>query len=489
VITLTISCVALVLLALIGLGWPLLRAKRNALQRGQFDRAVYRDQLTEIDRDLARGVLDIAEADTARLEVQRRLLGVRADVTQVAQTGRSPRLAFVTAVLVAGGAGGLYAVLGAPTLEDVPHVIASAQAQTVAQAQAPAAPSPHDAAAPTAGKPDGHGDYRVAAEKLREKLKAEPNNAEGWELYAHTESRIGDYQLATDAYRRAIDLGRKTPSAYDGLGEMLVLGSDGIVLPPAKDAFQQALRVEPKNPIARFYLALADSQAGEARKAVDAWVSLAADMPADDQMREEIARRIDAASRSGGFEAPKMPNGQAAAAQPSAGAAAAGPTPEQMAAAANMSQADRDKMIQGMIDQLAARLVKEPNDGEGWLKLANAYAAQGETDKAVNAFDHASQLKPKDPTIKLEAVATMIAPLQPTDMIPAKAVTMLHEVAALAPDAPEVLWYLGVVDARQGRPEQARQSWTKLLGDLDEGSQDRQMVQSAIDQLGKPDKQ
>ena len=484
-ITLTISCVALVLLALIGLGWPLLRASRTNFQRGQFDRAVYRDQLSEIDNDLARGVLDAGEADAARLEVQRRLLAVRADAAQPMQTSRSPRLAVATALLVAGGAGGLYAVLGAPTLEDVPHVIASAQAQTVAQSapQAAAAASPHDTAAPAAGKPDGHGDYRAAADKLRQKLESEPNNAEGWELYAHTESRIGDYQRATDAYRRAIDLGRKVPSAYDGLGEMLVLGADGIVLPPAKDAFQDALTLEPGNAVARFYLALADSQAGEAHKAVDAWVSLAGYLPADDQMREEISRRIADAARSGGFDAPKMPDGKSAA---DAQAGAGGPTPDQMAAAANMSPADRDKMIQTMIDQLAARLAKEPNDFEGWMKLANAYAVQEKTDKAVDAFDHASRLKPNDPTIKLDAVAAMIAPLHPTDTIPPKAVTLLHEVSAVAPEAPEVLWYLGIVDAREGRPEQARVSWTKLLGDLDEGSQDRQMVQTAIDQLGKP---
>ena len=482
-ITLTISCVALVLLALIGLGWPLLRASRTNFQRGQFDRAVYRDQLSEIDRDLARGVLEAGEADAARLEVQRRLLAVRADAAQTTQTSRSPRLAVATALLVAGSAGGLYVALGAPALEDMPHVIAAAQAQTVAQAAAPSAASPHDAAAPVSAKPDNHGDYRAAADKLRQKLQSEPNNAEGWELYAHTESRIGDYQRATDAYRRAIDLGRKTPSAFNGLGEMLVLGADGIVLPPAKDASQQALRLEPKSGIARFYLALADSQAGEARKAVDAWIGLAADLPTDDDMRDQIERRIADAARSGGFEAPKMPAGKTAA---EIQAAAGGPTAEQISASANLSPAERDKMINSMIDQLATRLAKEPNDTDGWLKLANAYAVQGQTDKAVDAYDHAARLKPNDPTIKLDAVATMIEPLNATDAIPPKAVTLLHEVAAVAPDSPEVLWYLGIVDAREGRPEQARQNWTKLLGDLQDGSQDKQMVQKAIDQLGKP---
>ena len=101
--------------------------------------------------------------------------------------------ALCTTVLVAASAFGLYLILGAPELPDVPFV---------AQAQAQAA-SPHDAAPANGQKPPSHGDFRAAAEKMREKLKADPNNADAWELYARTESRIGDYQEASTAYRRA----------------------------------------------------------------------------------------------------------------------------------------------------------------------------------------------------------------------------------------------------------------------------------------------
>ncbi len=465
---LILSCAALLLLVLMALAWPLLRGARLPVGRNQFDRAVYRDQLDEIDRDLARGVLDAGEADAARLEVQRRLLGVRGEDRVFASPGRSPVIAGITATLVSIGAGGLYLWLGAPTLPDMPFLVAQAQAAS----SDPALEGP---------KPPSHGDFRAAAQKLRDKLTAEPNNAEGWELYARTESRIGEYQRATDAYARALQLGRKTQTVYDGYGEMQVLGAQGIVLPAAKDAFAQALRMAPGDVIARFYLALADSQAGEAHKAVDAWISLAADLPGDDEMREELANRIAAAAKSGGFEAPGLPPGQNA---PVATAAATGaPSEAQMKAAATMSDADRDKMIASMVDQLAARLAASPGDLEGWLKLANAYVVQGKTDKAVEAFDHAAALKPGDPTIRLEAVAALIAPLQPADPIPPKAVTLLHEVSASAPDAPEVLWYLGVVDAREGRKNQARQNWTHLLGDLEDGSADKKMVQAALGSL------
>jgi cytochrome c-type biogenesis protein CcmH len=463
VIPLIVACAALLILAIAAIAWPLLRGARTPVGRDQFDRAVYRDQLDEIDRDLARGVLDQSEADAARLEVQRRLLGVRGDGEDAMSGKPSPAVAAFTAILVAGSALGLYLILGAPELPDMPFAVAQAQSAAAAGQQAPA-----------------HDDFRAAAAKMREKLQSDPDNAAAWELYARTESRIGEYQNAADAYRHAIDLGRKTPKALDGYAEMLVIAAQGIVPPAAADTFGEVVRMDPGNPVARFYLALADAQAGEARKAVDEWVKLAADLPNDDGMREEIGNRIAAAAQSGGFEPPKLPAGRASPPPDASG----NPTSEQMQAAAGMSQADRDKMIQTMIDQLAARLAREPNDVAGWGKLAQAYAVQGKTDKAVDALDRASALKPDDPTIKLEEVAVLLAPLQPADPIPPKAIALLHEVSAVAPDAPEVLWYLGIVDARQGRPDEARKNWTKLIGDLEEGSQDRKMVQSALDQLG-----
>ena len=140
-------------------------------------------------------------------------------------------------------------------------------------------------------------------------------------------------------------------------------------------------------------------------------------------------------------------------------------------------------MIQDMIDKLATKLKANPNDADGWLKLANAYGVQGKLDLASDAFDHAAALRPNDPTIKLESVATIIAKLEPSDPIPAKAVTLLHEVSAVAPDAPEVLWYLGIVAAREGRKDEAKGDWTRLLAKLDSASEDYQTVQKALGSL------
>ena len=138
-----------------------------------------------------------------------------------------------------------------------------------------------------------------------------------------------------------------------------------------------------------------------------------------------------------------------------------------------------------MVAQLAARLQTEPDDLEGWLRLGRSYAVLEEPDKAVDAFEHAAKLKPDDPSIKLQEFETLIAKLQPSDPLPARAMELLRQVAAIAPDQPEALWYLGVQAARDGKPDEARSDWTKLLATLPADGEDAKMVKSALDTLPK----
>jgi len=219
----TLFCAGMVLLVLAAVSLPLLSGGDGLPTRGQYDRAVYRDQLREVDRDAVRGVLSPEEADAARLEIQRRLLAVdgidRASGWRA--QSRSPVMAIVASLFVVLGAGGLYWRLGAPTLTDAPYAARPAP-------EANAVPPGSNAPA-SAGPAAPHTDMRQAAEKLELKLAADPNNAEGWVLYARTTSMLGDWQKAGDAYKRALDLGQKGSEVYAGYGEMQVMAADGIV--------------------------------------------------------------------------------------------------------------------------------------------------------------------------------------------------------------------------------------------------------------------
>ncbi len=264
---------------------------------------------------------------------------------------------------------------------------------------------------------------------------------------------------------------------------MLVLQADGIVSPAAHDVFVETLGTDPKNDVARYYLALADEQAGEEQRAIDRWQALAADIADDSPMREAIARGVAEAAKAGHIAAPALPQGTPPQPQRDAADAEPGPNQEQMGAAAQMPEGERKQMIQSMVAQLATRLQTEPNDLEGWLRLGRSYAVLGESDKALDAFDHAAKLRPDDTSIKLQEFQTLIAKLQPSDALPERAVQLLRQVAAIAPDQPEALWYLGVQAARDGKPDEARRDWTKLLAALPPDGEDAKLVKSALDTL------
>jgi cytochrome c-type biogenesis protein CcmH len=287
---------ALVVVATFALGvvvWPLLRQGKAAPPTARFDRAVYRDQLREVERDLARGVLNAGEAASARLEIERRLLATAAPETQAAAPRRSRRLvALSIAIIVAVWAAGFYLIFGAPGVPDMPF---SARHESRVAA--------------------GHRDIEDAAARLEARLESTGGDADSWMLLARTETGLHHWDKSAEAYRHVLELApdRAGPPVRLAYGETLTLAAGGIVTPAARDAFNAALSGDPGNQVARFYLALADAQAGEAKAAIDAWLKLAGELPAQSDMRAEIERRVAAAAQDAGIAAPALPPPAAAA--------------------------------------------------------------------------------------------------------------------------------------------------------------------------------
>jgi cytochrome c-type biogenesis protein CcmH/NrfG len=104
----------------------------------------------------------------------------------------------------------------------------------------------------------------------------------------------------------------------------------------------------------------------------------------------------------------------------------------------------------------------------------------------VDAYDHAVALKPGDVEIPMQEVEAMLANRKPDDAIPARVVTLLKQIDAVAPDRPEVLWYLGVVAVRNGQRDDARRDWQHLLTLLPADGEDHKTVVEALQAIDKP---
>jgi cytochrome c-type biogenesis protein CcmH len=344
--------------------WPLARSRR--VDGNASDVVIYRDQLHEIERDRASGTIGTAEADAARVEVSRRLLAA-ADAQAPPAADPALRLrhrrwtAVAAFVVIPLGAICVYLVLGSPNLPGQPL------------AQRFAAPADANSVAGLIARVETH-------------LERNPDDGRGWDVVAPIYMRLGRFDDAIRAYRSALKLEGETADRQASLGEALAGAAGGVITTDAKGAFERALVLDKSNPRAQFYLGLAAEQDGRASEAVDRWQSLIAHAPADAPwlayVREALARVEPSRAQTQGSGAP----------------AGSGPSAQDVASAAEMSPSERDQMVRGMVERLAARLSADGSDVESWLRLMRAYVVLGELGKARAAAADARRALASDPT-------------------------------------------------------------------------------------------
>ncbi|HMD63223.1 MAG TPA: c-type cytochrome biogenesis protein CcmI [Stellaceae bacterium] len=345
----------LVLVALIVLLKPLLRAAPGSARQGESVVAVFRRQLANLDSEIAQGRLTPHDAAPVRAEITRRMLST---ADQEAQISRPAVLGSAETSWRIGAAIGIAALLPAAAL--VLYLAVGAPG-AIERSRSVAAAAPHDRA-----------ELAAAAEQLKARLEQDPGHAQGWILLARTFTSLERFPEAREAYGRAIALAPDEPRLHAELGELLVLTAGGNVTAEAAVEFAKA----GDDPRARFYGAEAALQRGDREAAKAALRALLAEAPAEAPWRKVVQERL--AELAPGEQPPD--------------AKGSGPTAQDVAAARSMSPEERQAMIRGMVDRLAARLEQNPNDKDGWIRLAHAYDVLGETEKAEAARARAAQV-------------------------------------------------------------------------------------------------
>ena len=106
-------------------------------------------------------------------------------------------------------------------------------------------------------------DFAVVFARMEAHLAANPTDTKGWSLIAPIYLRQGRYDDAANAFASALRYGKPDPEQFAGLGEARTLSAEGVVTATAREAFAEAVKLDPKNPRARYYLALAQEQDGD----------------------------------------------------------------------------------------------------------------------------------------------------------------------------------------------------------------------------------
>jgi cytochrome c-type biogenesis protein CcmH len=323
--------------------WPLAR-RGNELRSGS-DVAVYRDQLAEIERDRAAGLIGESEAIGARVEVSRRLIAA-AD----AQTGppssvssatwRRRAVALVALVVLPFGAAAFYLALGSPSLPDQPLAPRLA-----------------------ASRSDPSVDTLIA--QVEEHLSRRPEDGRGWEVIAPVYLRLGRFDDAVKARRNALRLNGATGEREAALGEALVFAANGVVTAEAKAAFERAIALDANRVEARYFLGLAAEQDGDYSQAAATWRALLEAAPPDAPWIDVLRGALARVNPGGATGSPRID-----------------PSDEQVTASRQLGPEQRKAMIEGMVERLSERLHRDGADVDGWLRLVRSYLVLGQPEKA-----------------------------------------------------------------------------------------------------------
>ncbi|MDW3222479.1 MAG: c-type cytochrome biogenesis protein CcmI [Paracoccaceae bacterium] len=382
----TAGVLALTVTLLLALG---LRAPRigTAEPAAAYDLRVYRDQLREVDKDLARGVVTEADAERIRTEVSRRILAadanLQADQVSLDADKGSPKLvAAVFAVVLIGGSFAIYLQLGAPgygdlALADRIEMADNARSERPSQEAA-------EASMPQSGTPEGASpDYVALVEQLRETVAARPDDLQGNVLLAQNEANLGNFIAASRAQSEVLRIkgADAGPADFVDYADMLVLAAGGYVSPEAEAALNRALSFDQTNGTARYYMGLMMAQTGRPDTAFRMWDALLREGPQSAPWISPILAQIeDMAFRAGvTYQIPEIGAGR-------------GPSASDIEAAGDMSPAERMEMIQGMVGGLSERLANEGGTVDEWAQLIGALGVLGRTGQARAVYENAIEV-------------------------------------------------------------------------------------------------
>ncbi len=350
---------------------PLLRPETARDADSRDATAVYRDQLTEIDAERERGLIGAGEAEAARTEIARRLLASASESEAAAATpltvndppravaaARHAALALMAGLPITAMA--LYLAVGQPGL-------------------------PSQSAATQPPVPAANADVAQLVAAVEARLQKHPEDGDGWDVIAPVYLRQQRFREAADAFARATRIKGESTTRLAGFAEATVMAHDGIVTETARVAYEKLAKLEPGRIEPRFWLALAKEQDGNHAAAAADYAQLLQGGEPDASWRPLVTERLEAMrAKLGGVAPPATSPGPPAN-------DARGPSAADIASAGQLPAADRDRMIEDMVQGLAARLQKNGDDLAGWQRLIRAYTVMGRKSDAIAALGRARQ--------------------------------------------------------------------------------------------------
>ncbi len=261
---------------------PPLFMRREAaaeLARSSMNISIYKNQLTELDIDLAAGDVDQVNYDKSRQEIERRLLEDTAMADKAAASSGKTLNIVTSVVLVLAVplvALSIYLEIGSPDAID------------------PAAQAPQQAAAdPHSQNPaEMQAQIEGMVGKLAQRLQENPSDIEGWVMLGRSFSVLGRYDEAVAAYEKSIQFAGEDATLLADYADAMAMASGGSLEGKPAELLQKALTIEPQNQKVLWLLGTAHFERGDFVSAVSLWKRLQQLIPAGSEDAQAMAANI-----------------------------------------------------------------------------------------------------------------------------------------------------------------------------------------------------
>lgn len=235
--------------------------------------------------------------------------------------------------------------------------------------------------------PTAHADKGLA--ELAAKAATNPDDPAALQALGLVRYDAGDFAGAAAAYEKALVISPSNAFLWSALGEARVLASARDPMPvPALEAFRKAVSLDPKDPRARYFLAVKRDLDGDHKGALDDWLALLGDTPPGAPWEADLRRTIEQVGKIAKIDVagPLAAAARKTAAAPPVMAGIPGPTAKDLQAATALSPGEQRQMAEGMVASLEAKLKAAPANPEGWIMLMRSRKTLNQPEKAAQAL-------------------------------------------------------------------------------------------------------
>ena len=254
---------------------------------------------------------------------------------------------------------------------------------------------------------------------LEARTRKDPTDVEAWQLLGWSYFENGRYLDSANAYGKATKLEPARAVYWSSLGESLVMADERNPMPKAaKAAFDKAIRLDPKDPRSRYFLAVSKDLDGDHKGAINDWLALLKDTPKDAPWESDLIRTVEQVGKIHKIDITEsLASTQKIRASDLSGTlksiAAApipGPSKTDMAQAAKLPPGQQQQMVTSMVEGLEAKLAKNPKNVDGWIMLMRSRMTLGETAKAKAALTKSVSSNPESRTKLLKEAQILGVP-------------------------------------------------------------------------------